>query len=181
MAGDFITEKLCIFLLHTKSVVFLVRIILFQLDHQINRVRLFNALHTEQRLNIDDADTAQLDKMTRDIRRSSDQRDVTHTADFHNVITDQTMSALDELQRRLAFTDSALAHDQNTFAVYVNQNAVYRDTRRQLNVQPSCDFCRERRGLAFRCKCRHLIFSGKFQQLFSGLNLCRKDHAGNIA
>ena len=40
----------------------------FQLDDQIDLLLLLDALDTEQRLHINDADSAQLDKITCDIR-----------------------------------------------------------------------------------------------------------------
>ena len=68
MTYHFIAEELCILLLQAKAIILLVTIPLFQLDDQVNGLRILDTLHTEQCLDINDSDTAQLDKMTRDIR-----------------------------------------------------------------------------------------------------------------
>ena len=67
--------------------------------------------------------------MLGNIRRASHQSLIADLADLHNIICYQTMSSLDQLQRRLALSDSALAHNQNALAEYIDQHAVDGDHR----------------------------------------------------
>ena len=69
MADDLITQKFRVLLFQSKTIVFFFPIPLFQLDDQIDGLRILDALNAEQRLYINDSDTAQLDKMPCDIRR----------------------------------------------------------------------------------------------------------------
>ncbi len=68
MADDLIAQKLGILLLQAKAVIFLFPIPFLQLDNQIDGLRILDALDSEQCLYINDSDTAQLDKMSCDIR-----------------------------------------------------------------------------------------------------------------
>ena len=84
--------------------------------------------------------------MLGDIRRASYQSCVADLADFNHIIGYQTVSALNELQCRLALADAALTHDQDTLAEYINQNAVNADARRQLYLQPADNLCHQIRS-----------------------------------
>lgn len=68
MADDLIAQELGILLLQAKAVIFLFPIPLLQFDNQINGLRILDALDSEQCLYINDSDTAQLNKMSCDIR-----------------------------------------------------------------------------------------------------------------
>ena len=108
MAHDLVSKVLGVFFMQTETVVFFVAVPLFQFDDKVNRLRILDALNTEQRLDIDDADATKLDEMTRDIRRRADQSDVTDFTQLYNIIAYQTVSTLDQLQCSLTLADAAL-------------------------------------------------------------------------
>ena len=71
MADDFISEKFRVLFVQSQAVVFSVFVPLFQTDNQINILGLLYTLNTVQSLDVDDTDTAQLDEMAGNLRRSS--------------------------------------------------------------------------------------------------------------
>ena len=68
MTYDFIAEELCVLLLKSQTVILVILLPVFQLDDQIDLLLLLDSLDTEQRLHVNDADSAQLDKVTCDVR-----------------------------------------------------------------------------------------------------------------
>ena len=76
------------------------------------------------------------------------------------------MASLDQLQSCLTLTDAALAHDQDTFAVYIYQHAVDRDTRSQLYIQPADDLRHKRRCIFLCGKDRNTVLCGDTQDIF---------------
>ena len=95
---------------------------------------IINTLYTIQCLYVDNTNTAKFNKMSGDIRCASDQCIIADLADLYYVIGNKTVSALDQLQSCLAFTNTALAHDQNTFTKYVKEYTVDTDTWCQLYI-----------------------------------------------
>ena len=76
MADNLVSKELNILFFQAQTVVFFLFVPLFKLDNKVDRLGILYALDTKQRLDVDDTDTAQLDKVTRDIRCRSDQRNV---------------------------------------------------------------------------------------------------------
>ena len=70
--------------------------------------------------------------MTGHIRRCSDQSVLIDLADLHHIVRNKTMSASDQFERSLAFTDSAVTGDHQTLTIDIDQYAVNADARRQL-------------------------------------------------
>src|SRR5699024_3643501 len=112
MAHNLIPQEFSVLFLEAETVILPLFVPLLEFDNQVNRLRILHALDTEQRLDIDYADAAQLDKVARNIRRGSHQRNIADFADLHHVIADQTVSSLDQLQSSLTLSDTALAHYQ---------------------------------------------------------------------
>ena len=79
--------------------------------------------HTEQLLNVDDADAAQFDVVADDLRCRADQL-VGHKANLNGVIRHQTVTAHDQFDGGFALADTGITGDHNAFAVNVQQNAV---------------------------------------------------------
>ena len=164
MADHLVAQKLRILLLQAQTVIFFILIPVLQLDDQVDGLGLFYALHTEQCLHIDDTDAPQLDEMSRDLRGRADELCLVDPADLHHIIGNQTVAPLDEFQRRLALTDTALTHDKDALAVYVHQHAVNGNTRRQLDAQPVDDLCHHGRGLLIGVKYRTAKLHGQLQE-----------------
>ena len=121
VADNLVAQIFRIFLFQSETVVFSVLVPLFQTDYEVDILCLADTRSTEQRLDVHNTNTAQLDKVLCDIRCSSDQCFLTDLADLYNIVRYQTVSSLNQLKRRLGFTDSALACNQDAFAIYVNQ------------------------------------------------------------
>src|SRR5699024_4363414 len=143
VSGHPVPQKLRVLLLQTQTVILFIAIPFLQLNHQIDGLSAFYASHTEQCLDIDNPDTPQFDKMAGDVRSGSYQSLIAHFSDFHHIVAHQTMASFYQFQRSLALTDAAFPHDQNAFAIYVYQNPVNGNTRRQLYVHPPDDLSHE--------------------------------------
>ena len=165
MAYYLISKVLCILLMQSKTIVFLVSVPLLKLDHEIDRLGILNALNTEQCFYIDDTDTTKFDKVTCDIRRRSHQCYVTDLTDFNNIITDKTMTSLDQLQGCLALTDTTLTCDQDSLAVNINQHTMNRNTWCKLHAQPADDLCHKAGSCSFCHECRNIIFNSQIDHV----------------
>src|SRR5699024_6624683 len=119
MAYDFISEKFCIFLFQSKTVVLPVLVPLFHIDHEIDRLCLSDALYTKQTLDIDNTDSAKLDKMSGDIGSFSNQSIFADFPDFNNIVCHKTMAAVNQFQCCFTLSDTALTHHQNTNSISI--------------------------------------------------------------
>ena len=128
-------ENLRVFAVHAHAVVDLRRIPDLQIDAHVDFLLQLNGAHTENATGVDDADAAQLDEVADVLRGLTDERFAGYAANFHRIVRDETVAALDKLDGRLALADAAVADKQNTFAVNLHQNAVACDARRKLDVQ----------------------------------------------
>ena len=116
--------------------------------------------------------------MLRDVRCGADQRLLGDTADFDDIIRDEPVSSFNELQCRLRFADAALAGDENTFAVDINEHSVDGDHRSKTDIQPADNFGHERRGRLFGHENRALVFVCIFEKCFIRMEFAAEDHAG---
>ena len=121
MAHHLIAQIFVIFFFQSETVVFLLLVPVLQTNDQINILGILNTGDTEQCLHINDSDTTLFDKVFGDIRCGSNKRLITDLADLNSIICNQTMSSLDQFQRRLGLTDAALTGDQDTLAVDIHQ------------------------------------------------------------
>ena len=67
--------------------------------------------------------------MPQHLRRVADELPGRYLPDLDRIVRNQTVSALDKLDGRLALADAAVAVDENALARNLNQNAVARDAR----------------------------------------------------
>src|SRR5699024_6899510 len=162
---NLISEEFCIFFFHSKTIIFLIPVPLFQLDHQINGLCVLYTFHTEKSLYIYDSNTSQFNKMPGDIRSGTYQRYIADTTYLHNIIADKTMSSLNQFQSGLTLSDAALAHDQHAFTVYIHQNAMDGNTRCKLHTKPADNFSHESRSSISGHQDRHIIFMGQIQHI----------------
>ena len=77
--------------------------------------------------------------MTCDVRRTADEGIIRYLAELNDVIRHETVSTLDELERGLRLTDTGIAHDQHTLAVYIDEHAVHGNHRCHPDLQPADD------------------------------------------
>ena len=94
MADHLIAEKFRILIFHSQSVIFFLSIPLLQLNHHVNRLRIFYALNTKQSLYINDTYSAKFNKMPGDIRRGTNNRLITDTADLNHIVADKAVPLL---------------------------------------------------------------------------------------
>src|SRR5699024_63033 len=83
VADHCIAEELDIVLLQTEAVVIRLSVPVLHADDHVDAGVQHHTLHAEQALYIHDTDTTKLDKMSRDVRGSSDQRIVADLPDLH--------------------------------------------------------------------------------------------------
>ena len=84
--------------------------------------------------------------MSGNIRCTSNQRRITDLLDLNYIICNQTVASLDQLQSGLRFTDTTLTHDQNTFAIYIDQYSMYGYSWCQFYMEPTV-------YLMYKCRC----------------------------
>ena len=101
--------------------------------------------------------------MTGNIRCRTDQGFIADAADLDHIIADETVTALNQFQRCLTLADTALAHNQNTLAKYIDQYAVNADHRRHLDVQPADDLRHQIRSRLLRYHARNPIMVTQLQ------------------
>ena len=65
--------------------------------------------------------------MTDNLGRTADKRFCRHAFYVNRVVRNKAVTALQQLNRRFAFSDSAFTEQQHALAVYLNQNTVPRD------------------------------------------------------
>ena len=179
MADNLVAQIFRIFLFQSETVVFSVLVPLFQTDYEVDILCLADTRSTEQRLDVHNTNTAQLDKVLCDIRCSSDQCFLTDLADLYNIVRYQTVSSLNQLKRRLGFTDSALACNQDAFAIYVNQYAVNRNAGCQLDIQPTDQLCRKRTRRTLGHQKRNAFFNGNLPEQIIRMQLTTENNAGD--
>ena len=85
MAHNFIAEELRILLLKTEAVILIILLPVFQLDDEVDLLLFLDALHAEERLDIDDSDTAKFNEISRDVWRRADQRVLVDLADLDHI------------------------------------------------------------------------------------------------
>jgi hypothetical protein len=90
-------------------------------------------------LDVDDPDSAQFHVVPENVRGLSHERAVRILADVDDVVGDQAVPALDEIERRLALSDTGFAEEQDSHPVDVDENAVERGRRRELVFQDPRD------------------------------------------
>lgn len=101
MTDNLVSKKLNILLLQTQTIIFLIFVVLFQLNDQIDLLLIFYTLDTKQRFGINNTNTTKLDKMTGDIRCTSDQGGIAYFFNLYNIIRYKTVSSVDQLQCNL--------------------------------------------------------------------------------
>ena len=132
---DLDAENIRILLINAHAVIDLGGIPRLQLNNHVDLLLELDGAHAEQSADIDDADTAQLKEVTDILRRCADEIRIGDFAQLNCVIRDQTVSALDQLDRAFGFADAALARDEDALAVNLDQHAVARDTRREMQIE----------------------------------------------
>ena len=96
------------------------------------------------------ADAAQLHVVADKLRRAAHERILADAFYLNRVVGDESVAALDKLQRRLALTDAAVAHQQHALAVDLDEHAVRRYARSEIVVQGADDVGLKLRGV-LRC------------------------------
>lgn len=91
------------------------------------------------------------------------------------------MASFDQLQCSLALSDSALAHDQNALAEYIDQHAVDGDHRGKLDIQPADDFSHENGSRFVYRKGRYLITIAQLQNFRSRNHLRGENDTWDLA
>ena len=138
-------------------------------------------LDAVQCLYVNNTDTPKFNEMFCDIRGASEQSRVRNFADDDHVITDQTMSAAHKLECGFGLAYSALAHDQDAFAVNVDQNTVDRNAGCKFHSEPSDDLSHKS---ACRARCDqsgNVVFSANEQHVFRRLCQCGENNTGYTA
>ena len=120
MADNFIAKDFFILFFQPQSVIFTLTIPLFQFDDQTDALAFFNALNTVQRLNINNTDTAQFNKISCDVRCCANQLIVIRLLDLNNIIGYKTMTTLNQFQRCLTLTDTAFTGNQNPLTKHIH-------------------------------------------------------------
>ena len=102
------------------------------------------------------------------------RRVVSDTPNLDLIVCDQPVAAFYDFEGSLGFTDAALAQDQDTLAVDLDQDAVHRDTRSQLDIQVLHKGAHELRGCLTGSEERNTgLFGGDNHFLESLMTACQ--------
>ena len=96
--------------------------------------------------------------MPRDLGRGPHQRIVADLVDLHHIIRHQAVSPLNQLQGRFALADAAFPHNQQPFAVYIDQHPMDGNARRKLFIQDTDNLSRNAWRFPLGTKDRHIMF-----------------------
>ena len=99
------------------------------IDDKIDIGAFLDRAHAEQLRDVDDADAAKLDIMLQNRGRRADKLVRRDLFDLDCVVRDETVTALDQLDGRLALADAALAVNEDALAVNFDQNTVAGEAR----------------------------------------------------
>ena len=136
--------------------------------------------HAEQLCHVDDADTADLDIVADQLRRRAAQRVPGDLANFHGVICDQAVAALEQLGCGLAFADAAFAHEQQAFSVDLDEHTVARDARGQRVLEVG-DEAGDDIGRGFQtAQNGDIVLFCHLHALGHRLNVTREDECGDV-
>ena len=113
-------------------------------------------------------------------RMFSDERFGRDAADLHRVVRDQAVAALDELDGGLALADAALAEQQKALAVDLDEHAVARDARRELDVEERDQRGQEARGAVGGAQQRDAVPLRRVEHLRRRLEAAREDHGRGL-
>ena len=81
--------------------------------------------------------------------RIADEFRIRNLSDHYDIVTDKSVSSADQFQSSFGFADSALSQNQNTFTVYIDQNAVHRQAGSKFHTQITYYFDHEGTGRTF--------------------------------
>ena len=99
------------------------------------------------------------------LRRGTHQRLRRYPADFHCVVRDQPVAALDQLNCGLALADAAVSQQQDAFAVHLHEHPVTGDAGSELDVQIGNQRRHKAGGCIRGAQQRHLILFAAGLQL----------------
>ena len=145
------------FALEPHAVVRFVLVPLLEFYDNVDLFRVLDGAHTEDAAHVDDADAAELDEVFDYRRRGADERLFGNALDLDGVVGDETVTSLDELDRRFALAYPAVAEDEHTFAVYLDEHAVARDARGERDGKERDQRGLEARGRRVRAVKRYFI------------------------
>ena len=140
MTNNFIAQDFLILFFQSQTIILTLTIPLFQFDDQADALTFFNTLNTIQCLNINDTDTSQLNKISCDIRRCTNQLIIVGFFDLNHIIGYKAVSSLNQFQSRLTLTDTAFAGDQDAFTEYIHKYTMDGDSRCQFYLQETVQF-----------------------------------------
>ena len=116
-----------------------------------------------------------------DIRCCTHQSIIADSADFYHIITDQTMTSLNQLQSCLTFTNTTFSCNQHTDTIYIHQHTMNGNTRCKLYIQPAYYFCHECGGYLFCDKYRNISFFCFLHQYLIRPHISAEDQTRNTA
>ena len=123
-------EKLETLTRDSEAVVFRSLHPLFELDDQIDRLHVARRRDAEKVLDVDDADAAQLHVMPEEVVRVAQQHVVRMAFDDDHVVGNQSVAAIDQVERAFTLSDTAVAQQQHADAIDIEQTRMHRDLRR---------------------------------------------------
>lgn len=118
----------------------------YELDDEIDFLFVANGRESEQITNIDDPDTSQLHVVSARLFAKAPKLSAGISLDGDQVVGHQTVATADELERRLAFADPALADQQDTEAENFQQHTVNSLSRDELVLEEEADALDRGRG-----------------------------------
>ena len=101
-------------------------------------------------------------------------------AQLHSIVRNQAVAALDQLNGQLALADTAVAEDEDAFAVHFHQHAVAGDAGSKFQIQHTDEAAHQCAGRLIGAQQGHAVLLGQFLHLREGFQLlaAADDHGG---
>ena len=119
--------------------------------------------------------------MPGDIRRGTNNRLITDTADLNHIVADKAVAPFNQFQSGLALSNPALSHNQDTLSKHVHQDTVNTDHRSKLHIEPADHFRHQIGSRLLRHHAGNPVMVAKLQHILLRLHSPAEEKTGNLA
>src|SRR5207248_975502 len=149
-------------------------------SNDLDALLLAHGANAEERVDVDQANAADLHIVPRDLVSAPDEHVVTAPGDVDDVIRDETVPPLHQIEHAFALADPGAAAKQQSDAEDVGEGAVDRGARGERVVEKWLEPPVELRGLEARADDGNALVPGQLHQLLRHLLPLGDDHTRQV-
>lgn len=144
--GSFTSSTVEEFFSDSGTIVFLCSVPVLEFDNETDAFGFPYGAHSEDILNVEDAQPAYFHVMPQHAGAFSVEEPVTPATDENNVVGDQTMPSFDKFERALALSHARPPHYHDAYSEDIYKDTMKAGFRRELVVEKDNDFAHNLRG-----------------------------------